>query len=128
MPHEEAAGGPQDWFRRACSDLSLARVCRAPDVLLEDLCFHAQQAAEKALKALLVSKSRGIPHTHSIRLLLDSLPPDLLVPPGVEEAAILTDYAVAARYPGEQEPVEEDEYRRAVLLAEKVVTWVKGHL
>ena len=53
MPPEDIMpGSPSDWLRHACSDLELARVARTPKILLEGLCFHAQQAAEKALKAL----------------------------------------------------------------------------
>ncbi len=43
-------GSPEDWLRYSYSDLALARVRRSPKVLLEGLCFHAQQAVEKALE------------------------------------------------------------------------------
>ena len=43
----------RQWLVRARSDLTLA--CQdAPGILLEDLCYHAQQVAEKALKGVLV--------------------------------------------------------------------------
>jgi HEPN domain-containing protein len=48
---------PREWLNRAQSNLGLARV-KGNDIYLEDLCFHAQQAAEKAIKALLIK--RGI--------------------------------------------------------------------
>ena len=49
---------PRVWLRRARSNLTRARDTRRnPDVLFEDLCFVAQQASEKALKALFVLKS-----------------------------------------------------------------------
>ena len=48
---------PLEWLRRARSNLALTRLGQnEPDVLLEDLCFEAQQASEKALKALFVLK------------------------------------------------------------------------
>ncbi|WP_456427531.1 HEPN domain-containing protein [Rhodocaloribacter sp.] len=47
-------GAAADWLRYARSDLALARVEPPAGVLTEMLCFHAQQAAEKALKALLI--------------------------------------------------------------------------
>jgi HEPN domain-containing protein len=43
----------REWINRARSDLALARA-KPEGVYLEDLCFHAQQAAEKAIKALLI--------------------------------------------------------------------------
>jgi HEPN domain-containing protein len=52
-------GSPAAWLRYARSDLALARVPARGEVLLESLCFHAQQAVEKSLKAVLVG--RGIP-------------------------------------------------------------------
>ncbi|PYQ02164.1 MAG: CRISPR-associated protein Cas4 [Acidobacteria bacterium] len=48
---------PREWLRRARSNLALARVGQQGEILLEDLCFEAQQAAEKAAKAILVSRS-----------------------------------------------------------------------
>ncbi len=118
-------GSPEDWLRRAHSDLALARMPPFTGVLLEDLCFHAQQAAEKALKAVLVDSSIPIPRTHNITRLLELIPGDLTQPRAVQEAMILTDYAVASRYPGAYEPVEEEELQEAVALAVAVVSWAE---
>jgi len=126
QPEQSGAGSPIAWLRHAQSDLALARVAPPPGVLLEVLCFHAQQAAEKALKAVLIANSTPVPRTHSIRTLLDLLPTSPSVPPRVQEAAILTDYAVSIRYPGDLEPVEDEEYQEAVRLAEVVVSWAKS--
>lgn len=46
-PEVYAPGSPADWLRYAYSDLALAGITPLPQVLLEQLCFHAQQAAEK---------------------------------------------------------------------------------
>jgi HEPN domain-containing protein len=60
MPDEPVEKGSfQDWLVYARSDLELARRGKSPAILLETLCFHAQQAAEKALKAVLIHL--GIP-------------------------------------------------------------------
>lgn len=95
-PPDPPPGSAEDWLRRAHSDLALARLPRPPGVLFEDLCFHSQQAAEKALKAVLVARSRPVPRTHSIPRLLELMPAPPAVPETVQEAAILTDYAVSA--------------------------------
>ena len=113
-PEGTAPGTPADWLRHARSDLALAQVSPSRGVLLEGLCFHAQQAAEKALKALLVASSIPIPRTHNIRTLLDVLGTETSVPEEMEDAAILTDYAVMTRYPGDYEAVDRDEYEEAV--------------
>jgi HEPN domain-containing protein len=126
MPHEgHLPGSPADWLRSAYSDLELARVRRPSKVLFEGLCFHAQQAAEKALKAILIAKSVPPPNTHNIRTLLDLLPQEVIVPEEIEDAASLTDYAVTSRYPGDFESVDEEEYKEAVRLAETVVLWAE---
>lgn len=123
MPQDEGfRGSPVDWLRYARSDLALSRTARTPEILLETLCFHAQQAAEKALKAVLVAKGIAPPRTHNIGTLLDLLPPDVS-PADLRDAASLTDYAVMSRYPAALEPVSEEEYREVVQLAEAVVSW-----
>ncbi len=45
----------------------------------------------------------------------------ITVPDGVQKAKTLTDYAVETRYPGDYEPVNEEMYKDAVEIAEKVV-------
>ena len=124
-PEGDPAGSPEAWLRYAHSDLELAQLSPPPKVLLEGLCFHAQQAAEKALKAVLVAHDTAFPRTHSIRMLVDLLPQGLTVPREVEDAASLTDYAVISRYPAATEPVDDQEYREAVRLAEGVVSWAE---
>ncbi|MGD8787394.1 MAG: HEPN domain-containing protein [Phycisphaerales bacterium] len=126
MPHEgRFQGSPADWLRYAYSDLELARVKRPSNVLLEVLCFHAQQAAEKALKAVLIAKGVPPPKTHNIRTLLDLLPQKAAAPREIEDAASLTDYAVTSRYPGDFESIDEEEYKETVRLAEAVVLWAE---
>ena len=127
-PDSPGPGSPADWLRHAASDLELARIARPRKVLREGLCFHAQQAAEKALKAALVAQGIPFPKTHNIKTLLDLLPQSITPPLEVQEAASLTDYAVVSRYPGDLEPVTEDEYREAVRLAETVVRWVESFI
>src|SRR4030042_199386 len=124
-PEDIAPGSTSDWLRHAWSDLELARVVRNSRILLEDLSFHAEQAAEKALKAVLIFKSIPFPKTHNIRTLLDRLPQDVIPTKEVKEAASLTHYAVLSRYPGDLEPVTDEEYRKALSLAEIVVKWAE---
>nr|VFK44667.1 MAG: HEPN domain-containing protein [Candidatus Kentron sp. SD]VFK49616.1 MAG: HEPN domain-containing protein [Candidatus Kentron sp. SD]VFK79632.1 MAG: HEPN domain-containing protein [Candidatus Kentron sp. SD] len=80
----------------AKSDLALARTDGSPDIMPQMLCFHAQQAAEKALKAVLLSGSIDFPNTHNLRILLDKIPSRIEIPPEIEDAALLTDYAVSS--------------------------------
>lgn len=131
MPSEHAdPSRPTAWLRRARSNLARARGGQtAPDVLFEDLCFDAQQAAEKAIKAVLVHHQIPFPKTHQITQLLTLAEQHgVAVPAELREAATLTQYAVGSRYPGFGEEVTRDEYERALVLAETVVEWVTGVL
>jgi HEPN domain-containing protein len=104
--------------------------CRRKDRggLPEDLCFLAQQAAEKALKALLLELDGEFPRTHAIAALLQLAQRHAEVPEEIRDAIDLTDYAVQARYPGDYYPVDEAEHARAIELARRVVDWVAERL
>lgn len=114
------------WFHRAKSNLARAELGRqTSDILYEDLCFDAQQAVEKALKGIMAYLEIDIPKTHSIGYLLKLIEEsgEVQVPESLKEAAILTDYAVTTRYPGDWEPIDEAEYKRAVSLAQEAYRW-----
>ncbi len=129
MSHENSdSSDPAAWLRYARGDLALAQVSLPEDSFYELLCFHAQQAVEKALKAVLIINNISYPKTHNIRTLLDLLPKEIVLPADVDAAAILTDYAVSGRYPDEVEEVSEEEYQEAVRLALVVVQWAESIL
>ena len=55
MPHDsDRADAPSRWLSNARADLAIARITLPPGGLYEQLCFHAQQAAEKSIKAVLL--------------------------------------------------------------------------
>ncbi len=91
--------------------------------------FHAQQAAEKALKALLVRHGVEFSKTHNIGQLLRLAEP---VAPAIGEqlagARVLTPYAVRVRYPGEGPTPDQNEAREHLTLARKVVEEVTALL
>jgi HEPN domain-containing protein len=126
MPPEFQSGSPADWLRRANSDLALACGRLRRGVLTEDLCFHAQQAVEKSLKAVLISKGIEFPRTHNLRMLIDALPENVFCDPILDSSAALTDYAVSARYPGEVEEVTRQELKTARHIAREVVAWAEN--
>lgn len=125
MPNDRpAAGSPQEWLLRAEGDLALASAPLPSGGFYEDLCFHAQQAAEKALKAIYLHRGWRFRYVHDLDELLTGLREKGLEPPrDVAESVVLTSYAFEARYPGHIEPVTEDEHKHAVELAEAVVRW-----
>jgi HEPN domain-containing protein len=81
---------PREWLNRARSSLALAKT-RPPEAYLEDLCFEAQQAAEKAIKALLIRHGVAFPYVHDLARLLTVLEEaGEVVPATIREAEGLT--------------------------------------
>jgi len=119
-----------EWLSRASSSLAQARSGRISDeILFEDLCFNAQQAAEKALKAVCIYLEAEFPKTHSIGFLLEILRErNIVISPEVAEGKVLTEYAVETRYPGAYDPIAEEEYSQALRLAENIVAWAKQQI
>lgn len=119
---------PREWMNRARSNLVLAQN-RIPDAYLEDLCFDAQRAAEKAIKAVMIARGIEFPYVHDLGSLLSLLEEiEEPVPEAIRTAVSLTTYATATRYPNTGAPVTEQEYQDAVAIAEAVVRWAEERL
>lgn len=128
MPLERRRGDdPAEWLRRAKSNLVRAKEdIRLSGVAKEDLCFDAQQAAEKAMKAVLICLGIRFPYIHDLGALLALIEEHgETIPVHIKEAARLTRFAVETRYPSLDEPVSQEEYERAVAIAEAVVGWAE---
>ena len=96
--------GTREWVEKAEADFATAgrelRARRQPNY--DAACFHAQQCAEKYLKATLVEVNIRFTKTHDLVRLLDLILPrehlwELFRPLLIE----LNRFAVAFRYPGE---------------------------
>lgn len=117
------------WLEKARRDLVTAeREVEREGAFTDIVCYHAQQAAEKYLKALLTARGIVPPRTHALEDLL------LLVMQAFPEAhafagnlSLLTPYAVAVRYPELAEPSQE-EALEAVRLARRLAAWSDGVL
>ena len=115
----------QGWLEKARRDLQAAlRELNNPDPLTDIICFHAQQAAEKYLKAYLLWADIEFPKTHVLEqliLLAGRKDPDFL--DLKDKVSLLTPYAVETRYPEFEEPLLDDA-KEAVRVAEKVREFV----
>jgi len=128
-PDVSSIGTPHQWLNRAKSNLAIARQPKTDEILWEDLCFEVHQAAEKALKAFMLSKGIKFRFVHNLSEHLTLLERrGVALPEEVKNAATLTDYAVEARYPGPSEPITEQEFRNSLKIAEAVVAWAVGQL
>jgi HEPN domain-containing protein len=123
-----APNDPREWIRRAKSNLALAGSL-IPDVDLADLCFDAQQAAEKAIKALFIYRGETFPYTHDLERLLFLLQGNgLKIPKYVHTAKELTRFAHLTRYPGLMAPVTKRTHRRALRIAAAVLRWAERQI
>ena len=128
LPERFPPNDPREWLNRARSNLARAKV-PVSGVYLEDLCFDAQQACEKAIKAVMIGRSINFAYIHDLARLLVTLETHgEPIPEAIRQAAKLTQYALHTRYPGFEEPVSESEYEEAIAIAEAVVRWAEGRL
>ena len=125
LPQRFPPDDPREWLNRARSDLAMAK-SRIAGTYLEAYCFHAQQAAEKAIKSVMILRNIEFPYTHDLSRLLTMLESSgEKLPEQVGKAVVLTDYAAVLRYPNFDEPVSEQAYKEAVSIAETVVHWAE---
>ncbi len=96
LPDSSEPGNAQDWLRHARSDLAYAAAQLPKGGLYNVPCFHAQQAVEKAIKAVLIHKSVVFVRAHSIGYLSNLIPADVTPLPMLEQAFALTRFAVAS--------------------------------
>jgi len=119
-------GTAADWLARATSSLALAQVAKPEEALWEDLCFNAQQAAEKAIKGMLTHGGIEFPLVHDLADLLELAETNgIPVPDDVKRSARLTQYASLTRYPFAGETATEAEHAQAVELARTVIAWAR---
>lgn len=100
----------KQWIEYAEEDLRLARhgLKIRSSCPYKLIAFHAQQCAEKYLKAFLALKQVDFPYTHNIALLLELCSPYAEWAEKMQMAAALTQYAVTARYPGKGAVIKKE--------------------
>lgn len=124
LPTPEELEVAEVYLGKAASDLSAARAL-APDADQDDdvVGFHAQQAVEKSLKAVLAVRGLEIPRTHDLELLMRRLQTGPQKPPDeMMEVKSLSPWAVTMRY-DEMEATLDREV--ALALAESSVEWAR---
>ncbi|MCK4598733.1 HEPN domain-containing protein [Candidatus Bipolaricaulota bacterium] len=98
------------WLEKARRDLLTAeRGLNSAEPFTDIVCFHAQQATEKHLKAYLLWHGIEFPRTHALEdLVLLAAEKDADFALHKDEVTMLTPYAVETRYPEFEEPLLED--------------------
>lgn len=118
------------WLAKADADLRMAHFALddTGGAMPDQVAFHAQQAAEKALKAVLVADGRFVPRTHNLTLLADALAPhETVTDEFLRQCTDLSLYAVGSRYPDFDEP-DPAKAESALAFAEVLVAKVRAIL
>jgi HEPN domain-containing protein len=124
MSEPEAASASRalagEWLAKAQQDLEVAELIPGSDAARWAACFHTQQAAEEAIKAVLVDRGIDFPRSHSLTRLGELLGTEA----GDFERPMLValdPWAVAGRYPEDIPEPTRDETSRLVAGARAVV-------
>lgn len=122
----------KEWLSFAEADLGVAEHLNKTyhPKPLEIICFHCQQAAEKAVKSIIVLNGNqgGIPKKHDLFLLLNQIKNMVSIDEKYYDYAdILAPYGVAMRYPNELF-LEERHAEKALQMANEFVKWAKLNL
>jgi len=87
----------ESWLRFAREDIRMADLALA-EGLYNQVCFHSQQCAEKAIKAWLVQMGESIPRTHRMADLVNLVSKDLLGEIA-DRLLLLDQFYIPTRYP-----------------------------
>jgi HEPN domain-containing protein len=125
----------QRWFKQARADLEVVRTLYSAGHYAAT-CFHGQQAAEKALKAVLYSQGSRVVLGHSVRELAKQCETfETSFTTIASEASLLDQYYIPTRYPNglpspavPDETYTETQAERARQAAEDILTLVEAFL
>lgn len=125
---DELKAKTEEWLKYARRDLDSALfLCNMNPVPIEIICFHCQQAAEKALKAYIVSKGLEPKKTHDLVDLQNSCNEyddfNLLT----VECVSLRNFGVQPRYPFALQ-IEEEDMNSALKMAQKIYDFILNKL
>lgn len=117
------------WLRFALEDLREAqRLADLPNVVPRHPAWLAQQAAEKALKAVLVFEQIAFPRTHNLSTLFNLIPARWRLKDVAADLERLTEFAVESRYPADVPDITDEEARMAVGDAARLVNAANSDL
>lgn len=130
MPEPEGGEQARYWFGLALEDLRVAEKTIADlDLVPRYAAGMAQQAAEKALKAMVAMRGDHPPRTHDLVALARHAGPELTATAGDDQLRLLTDALGLSRYPDPDDTAyDRSEVELLVQVAGSIVIGVRGDL
>ncbi len=125
MPRPEHVDLAHLLLRKANADLAVTRTLAADDAESHDeaIGFHAQQAVEKALKAVLAISELPSPRTHDLTYLVELLATHGIdVPTTIAEPEWLSPWAVTTRYDDLDDALDR---HAAIEAAASAIAWAQ---
>ncbi len=124
MPRPEHTDLAQLLLRKATADLAVTRTLAADaDPHDEAIGFHAQQAVEKAIKAVLAISEIAAPRTHDLTYLVELLDSHTIdVPATIAEPEWLSPWAVTTRYDDLDDTLDRE---AAIEAADTAIAWAR---
>ncbi|MBT6842774.1 MAG: HEPN domain-containing protein [Candidatus Melainabacteria bacterium] len=114
------------WIRKSDHDFRNIELIIEED-LYDLVCFHGQQCIEKLLKAYLIHNDKNIDKTHDLlKLLSECSSLDTSFDSLKKQCSQLNDFAVDARYPGED--IEQDEAQTAYKITQELREFILGKI
>jgi len=128
-PHDGPMNAAQQWLHYAQGELAVAEhEMQRPSPVYHTVCFLCQSAAEKFLKGFLISRGWSLEKTHDLVELLGWCTDyDAELAGMIAEGALLNEYIVAGRYPGDvaSEQIGAEEAREALEAAQRIAAQVR---
>ena len=128
MPQHDRLDLARVLLARAIDDETLVRrVSADTDIADAIIGFHAQQAVEKLIKAVLVARRVAFVKSHALSYLIGLVEENEIEAPGeLSEADVLSPWGVEFRYEGDEPPALDRS--KALPLVEQVRAWAENEI
>jgi len=128
MPRHDRLDLARVLLARAVDDETLVRKVRSDTDIADAIVgFHAQQAAEKLIKAVLAARGAVYTKSHALSYLIGLVEEHgIEAPEELSEADVLSPWAVEFRYEGDEPPALDRSAALAVV--EKLRRWAESEI
>lgn len=118
----------KDWLEKACEDIKVAEYLCNTSEFYADVCFHAQQSAEKSLKAFLIYHREVSRKVHLLKVLpQDCIKYDSTLENIVGHLEFLDKLYIPTRYPFKVE-FNQEKVKKSIEFAKTILETIKSKI